>query len=95
MLNFNKIKADFYVLYNGWKRIKNYNLIGEDNFQYATAHGTPAWFTLNLRTSYAINSKIQLQLSVENILDQHYRVFSSGISAPGRNLIATLRFNLQ
>ena len=31
------------------------------------------------------------QLGVENILDHHYKPFSSGMSAPGRNFIVSLR----
>ncbi len=31
-----------------------------------------------------------LQISVENLLDQHYKTFSSGVSAPGRNFILSL-----
>lgn len=31
------------------------------------------------------------QLGVDNILDTHYRNFASGISAPGRNIVLTLR----
>ena len=30
------------------------------------------------------------QISVKNILDQHYKTFSSGVSAPGRNFILSL-----
>ena len=53
----------------------------------------PAWFTLNMRTSYNFNSNVQLQASLDNIFDKHYRLFASGISAPGRNLSLTLRAN--
>lgn len=88
-----KCKMEFFAIYNGWKRIENYNLLGEDNIAYATINGTPAWFTLNYRAAYQLNSQIQLQLAIENILDQNYRVFASGISAPGRNFVATLRGN--
>jgi hemoglobin/transferrin/lactoferrin receptor protein len=28
---------------------------------------------------------------LENILDHHYKPFASGISAPGRNFMVTLR----
>ena len=31
------------------------------------------------------------QVGLENILDVHYKTYSSGISAPGRNLILTLQ----
>jgi hemoglobin/transferrin/lactoferrin receptor protein len=90
-LNVGRLQSEFFVLYNGWKRLGDYNVIGEDNIQYATPRGTPAWFTLNIRTSYALTQNIKIQLAVENILDQNYRVFASGISAPGRNLALTLR----
>lgn len=89
------IQSEFFVLYNGWKHIKDYNLMGEDNEQYATKDGIPAWYTLNLRVSYNyLASKdmlLQFQLGCENILDYNYRNFASGVSAPGRNFYATVR----
>ena len=51
----------------------------------------PAWFTLNVKGSYNLNKSLTLQAGVENILDTQYRVFSSGINAPGRNVYAALR----
>jgi hemoglobin/transferrin/lactoferrin receptor protein len=51
----------------------------------------PAWYTLNLKAGYQFNRYIGLQAGVENILDQHYRNFASGISAPGRNVFVTIR----
>ena len=33
-----------------------------------------------------INYLIKTNLSIENISDLHYRTYSSGISAPGRNI---------
>jgi hemoglobin/transferrin/lactoferrin receptor protein len=80
-----------YLLFNGWKRIKHYSASGEDNAQYALPQGTPAWYTLNLKLSYAPAKWLQVQAGCENILDVHYRVFASGISAPGRNFILALR----
>jgi hemoglobin/transferrin/lactoferrin receptor protein len=90
-LNLKKFRAEFFLLYNGWKRLKDYNVAGEDNLVYATAEGNPAWTILNLRTAYQFNPTIQLQVALENILDQNYRVFASGISGAGRNLLLTLR----
>lgn len=83
--------SDFIVNYNGWKKLKDYNLGGEDNEQYATPDGMPAWFTLNLRASYRIANPITIQAGVENILDTQYRTFASGINAPGRNIFVALR----
>ena len=89
----NRLRTELFVNYSGWKRIKDYNMIGEDNFEYATAQGMPSWFTLNARVSYAITKDISLQVACENILDQNYRQFASNISAAGRNFILTLRGN--
>ncbi len=89
----NRLRTEFFVNYSGWKRIKDYNMIGEDNFEYATAQGMPSWFTLNARVSYAITKDISMQVACENILDQNYRQYASNISAPGRNFILTLRGN--
>lgn len=90
-LNVKKLRAEFFVLYSGWKRLKDYNLVGEDNIAYATPEGMPAWVTFNLRAGYQVDQYLQVQLALENIADQNYRVFASSISAPGRNLVVTLR----
>lgn len=93
-LELKKFKGDFYVMYNGWKRLSQYSPGGEDNAQYATPYGTPSWYTLNLKLSYQIIRYLNVELGMENILDEHYRKFASGISAPGRNVIVALRANL-
>ncbi len=92
-----KFTAEGFALYNGKKRSADYNLRGEDNQQYSAdpVNGfTPAWLTANFRSGYRINKYTTVQLAVENILDKFYRVFASGLSAPGRNLVITLRGNL-
>ena len=86
-----KFRSEFFVNYSGWKRIEDYNMIGEDNFAYATASGMPSWYTLNARLNYAFSQKVSLQVACENILNQNYRSYASNISAPGRNFIITLR----
>jgi hemoglobin/transferrin/lactoferrin receptor protein len=93
-LKLSKFRGDFFVMYNGAKRAKDYNLLGEDNHIYSADPKRgfmPAWLTLNLRTAYQFNKNVQVQLAIENILDQNYRVFASNISAPGRNFMLTLR----
>ncbi len=89
-----KLYGEFYVMFNGWKRIADYSPSGEDNAQYATAEGMPAWQTFNLRGSYELLKSLQLQVAIENIADAHYRTFASGISAPGRNVIVSLKCSL-
>lgn len=89
-----KITTELFTLFNGAKKVKDYNMMGEDNFYDATINGMPAWYTINIRGAYQISAITTLQLSIENILDQNYRVFASGISAPGRNFVATVRVQL-
>lgn len=87
-------QAETYVLFNGWKRIADYNPNGEDNQQYATPDGMPSWYSLNLRGLVKLRTQLSVQLQVENLLDRNYRYFSSGISAPGRNYILSLKAGL-
>lgn len=93
-LEIKKFKGDFYVMYNGWKRISQYSPGGEDNQVYATPYGMPSWYTLNLKLSYQIERHVNIELGMENILDESYRKFASGINSPGRNIIVALRANL-
>jgi hemoglobin/transferrin/lactoferrin receptor protein len=86
-----RISAEAYALYNGWKRLKDYNSNGEDNLQYATPEGMPSWLTLNLKAGVNLHRYLTLQAGVENILDRNYRYFASGFSAPGRNICLALR----
>lgn len=85
--------VEFYSIYNGWKRLDEYNADGEDNAQYATVEGSPGWYTLNLKAQWQFD-RVRLQAGMENILDKHYRQFASGFSAAGRNLVLALRVSL-
>ncbi len=55
---------------------------------------SPSWYTLNVRTQYQFTENIQGTFSVENITDQRYRPYSSGIAAAGRNFIMSLKYSL-
>lgn len=54
----------------------------------------PSWYTLNLRTQYQLTKAATLTAALENITDQRYQTYSSGIAAPGRNLILSLAYSL-
>jgi hemoglobin/transferrin/lactoferrin receptor protein len=84
--------AEAYALYNGKKKLEDYSDSGEDNLNYATPQGMPAWLTLNMRIGYSLKSQLTVQGGVENILDTKYRVFASGINSPGRNLYLSLKY---
>lgn len=90
-LQLKKFNSEFSMQYNGWKRLKDYSTSGEDNLQYATVDGMPSWTIFTLRSVYQLNQKLQIQAAVENIFDQNYRAFASGISSAGRNLVLSLR----
>ena len=61
-----------------------------DNLQEALPWGTPGWATWNVEGSLRLTSSLELRVSALNLLDQHYRTFGSGLSAPGRNVRGTL-----
>jgi hemoglobin/transferrin/lactoferrin receptor protein len=87
-----RVLAEGSVLFNGRKTVAQYSPSGEDNLPQATPAGALGWYTLNLRSSYQLSPRWAVQAGLENILDTNYRVFASGISAPGRNLFVSVRF---
>ena len=52
----------------------------------------PSWYTINIKASYTIG-KMQVHLGWENISNQRYRPYSSGIVAAGSNIISSLRYS--
>ncbi|MEP3208923.1 MAG: TonB-dependent receptor [Maribacter sp.] len=92
-----KLKADAFVNYNGKLAFKDLapSEISKDYIYAIDADGnpySPSWYTLNLRSQYAISNALKATLSLENITNQRYRSYSSGIAAPGANLILGLGY---
>lgn len=54
---------------------------------------SPAWYTINFKAFYQLSDLISISTGLENMTDQRYRAYSSGISAPGRNFILSLKAN--
>ncbi|MFA4862568.1 MAG: hypothetical protein WC605_02230, partial [Bacteroidales bacterium] len=54
---------------------------------------SPAWYTLNFKVMYQITDILSVSGGVENLTDIRYRPYSSGITAPGRNFILSLKAN--
>ncbi len=52
----------------------------------------PAWYAIDLRGRYLIAKGFEVTAGIENLTDQRYRPYSSGISAPGRNVVVALRY---
>ncbi len=89
-----KLSLGASIVYNGLKKIEDMSPFGEDNDEYGNETGFPAWYTLNTTFAYRFTRKISLRIAVENIFDEHYRAFASGISAPGRSFILTFNINI-
>jgi len=92
-----KLKADMFVNYNG--EVSNDDLaLSEQSktFMYASdADGnpySPSWYTLNFRSQYQITNALKASVSLENMTNQRYRMYSSGIVAPGTNLVLGLGY---
>ncbi len=60
--------------------------VGKDGNPYS-----PSWYTLNFRAMYQLSELWAISGGVENITDQRYRPYSSGIAAAGRNFVLSLR----
>ena len=54
---------------------------------------SPSWYTLNFSSQYQVSKNWLATVSLENITDQRYRPYSSGITAAGRNLIMAIRYS--
>ena len=52
----------------------------------------PAWYTANLKISYLWFKQLHTVFGIENLSDQRYRPYSSGISGPGRNVILSVSY---
>jgi hemoglobin/transferrin/lactoferrin receptor protein len=55
--------------------------------------GSPSWVTLGLNGRYIISSNFSIRARLDNLLDQHYIEFASGVASPGRNLSVSFRAN--
>lgn len=95
----NKFRGELYTLFNGSRFRADIpsSEIDDKPHLYAmhatdrSKDGSPGWYTLNLKGSYQLSQYFSINGGIENIFDRHYRTYSSGISAPGRNIMIALR----
>jgi hemoglobin/transferrin/lactoferrin receptor protein len=86
--------AEMNITYSDDKSYEELAPSEQNKLYLYTPEGALAWYTLNLRLKYQFSPVFTANLGIENILDKHYRTYSSGISAPGRNFILAIRVNL-
>jgi hemoglobin/transferrin/lactoferrin receptor protein len=94
----NNLNLQFYATYQAERKFEDLaeEEQGKVELYAKDANGnnySPSWYTLNLKAMYDISENFTVNAGIENLTDQRYRPYSSGISAPGRNFIISLRAN--
>jgi hemoglobin/transferrin/lactoferrin receptor protein len=92
-----QLKFDLFAEYNGQFEYEDLAPAEQGKaYLYATdSRGlpySPSWYTINFSGQYELSENWLFTASLENITDQRYRTYSSGIAAAGRNLILALRY---
>ena len=92
-----KFKTDVFLNYNGEIAFEDLAASerGKDYLYALDANGnpfSPSWYTLNLRSQYELSNAIKLSLNVENITNQRYRSYSSGIAGAGTNVVLAFQY---
>jgi hemoglobin/transferrin/lactoferrin receptor protein len=91
-----KLNLKFYAIYSGGK---SYNEMPEEEKGKPEIYAvdddgnpySPGWYTLNFKAMYQLSDYLIVSAGLENITDQRYRPYSSGIVSPGRNFIISVR----
>src|SRR5690606_25512106 len=78
-------KRDFEDLPEEEKGKTEFYALDADGNAYA-----PDWYTLNFKALYKMTDNLDISGGIENLTDQRYRPYSSGISGAGRNFILSL-----
>ena len=94
-LNYTFKKIEFQIL-NNFNAEKINKLFGQgntDNPLEASPMGYPSWWVINTQVGYQYRESLNLSLGLYNLLDIHYKTFASGISAPGRSLMASAKLS--
>ncbi|WP_282161954.1 TonB-dependent receptor [Ulvibacterium marinum] len=92
-----RLRTDLFLNYNG--EIAFEDLAPSERnkaYIYATDSDgnpfSPSWYTLNFRSQFSVSDALKASLNLENLTDQRYRSYSSGISAPGINFVLGLGY---
>ena len=92
----NRFKTDLYAAYSA--KISFANLAPSEQAKpllYASDENgnpySPEWYTINFKAIYQLTDFLMLSTGIENITNQRYRPYSSGIAAPGMNMIFSVK----
>lgn len=90
-MNVKQLTSTFKVKFSGGIPFEDLAPSEKAKTHLYTADGALAWYTINIYNSYKLNDYYSINFNLENILDTHYRPYSSGISAPGFNAVIAFR----
>lgn len=96
-----KVKKIWLSLFANYSGEVSYSQLAEEErgkiYMYATDTDgnpySPAWYTINFRALYQANNTLSFTADIENITDQRYRPYSSGLVAAGINFIVGAKVN--
>lgn len=91
-----KLNMQLYAVFNGEK---SYGDLPEEEKAKTEIYAvdtdgnpySPGWYTLNFKAGYQLTTNITVNAGLENLSDQRYRPYSSGIASPGRNFIISVK----
>jgi hemoglobin/transferrin/lactoferrin receptor protein len=102
----NKLELGAALRFNSKKDIADFNITeGIDNHdltpivnpnateQIAIYAGSPSWVTVGLNGRFVVSDNFSVLARFDNLLDQHYIEFASGVASPGRNLSISFMAN--
>ena len=94
--HYNKLDLQFYAEYNAQRNADDMPEEERAKTEFYALDGngeafSPGWYTLNFKATYRLNETVHISAGLENITDQRYRPYSSGISAAGRNFLMSVR----
>lgn len=90
-MNTKKLTSTFTVKFSGGIAFEDLAPSEQNKIDLYSPDGALPWSTLNIFNSYKLTDYYSIHFNLENILDTHYRPYSSGISAPGFNAVISFR----
>ncbi len=93
-----KLSLQLYAVYQGERKHRDLaeEEKGKTEIYAKDADGNtyaPGWYTLNFKAMFRLTDSLGVSAGVENLTDQRYRPYSSGISGPCRNFVLALEAN--
>lgn len=73
-------------------RQDNLSLLAASDTQRIPVGGTPGYIVASLYGGWQVSEALQLNLALENLTDEDYRIHGSGQNMPGRNATLSVKF---